>query len=40
VKKALAANAWVMESPASRRKSVLTPQMNDDAKVERSVRAT
>jgi hypothetical protein len=27
VKKALAANAWVMDSPASRRNNVLTPQI-------------
>jgi hypothetical protein len=33
VKKALAANASRFESPASRRKIVLIPQMNDAASV-------
>ena len=40
VKNAFAANAWVMVRPASSRKRVLIPQMNDDAKVESSVSAT
>src|SRR6267142_2751101 len=40
VKKALAANAWVMERPASSRKSVLIPQMKDEAKVASNVSAT
>ena len=37
VKKAFAVNASVMVRPASRRKSVLIPQMNDDANVDKSV---
>src|SRR5712691_7559762 len=38
VKKALAANASALFSPASSRKIVLIPQMNDDASVVSSVR--
>ena len=38
VKKALAVNAWVLSSPASSRKSVLMPQMNDAASVVKRVR--
>ena len=37
LKKALAAKASVLESPASSRKSVLTPQMNEAASVVSSV---
>src|SRR3970040_803566 len=39
VKKALAANASALLSPASSRKMVLMPQMNDEARVENRVRA-
>ena len=38
VKNALAANAWVLSSPASSRNRVLMPQMNDAARVVNSVR--
>jgi hypothetical protein len=38
VKKALAAKAAVTLRPASSRKSVLTPQINEAAKVVRRVR--
>ncbi len=38
VKKALAAKASVLLSPASSRKIVLMPQMNDDASVVSTVR--
>ncbi len=37
VKKALAANASVFESPASSRKIVLIPQMNEAARVLPSI---
>jgi hypothetical protein len=37
VKKALAANASALFRPASRRKRVLMPQMNEDASVLSSV---
>src|SRR5437660_2974520 len=40
VKNAFAAKASVMERPASSRKSVLIPQMKEEAKVESKVRAT
>ncbi len=33
VKKALAANAWVLSRPASSRNRVFTPQMNEAARV-------
>ena len=39
VKKALAANASAFDSPASSRKMVLMPQMNDEARVLISVSA-
>ncbi len=38
VKKAFAANASALESPASSRKIVLMPQMNDAASVFPSIR--
>ena len=38
VKKAFAANASAFESPASRRKIVLIPQMNEAASVLPSIR--
>ena len=40
VKNALAANACVFVSPASSKKRVFIPQMNDDARVESNVRRT
>ena len=40
VKKAFAAKALVTVSSASSRKSVLMPQMNEEANVERSVSVT
>jgi hypothetical protein len=40
VKKAFARNARVMLSPASSRKRVLIPRMNEAASVDRSVRVT
>src|SRR6202171_482954 len=40
VQKALAAKDWVMDRPASSRKSVLIPQMKDEAKVASNVSAT
>jgi hypothetical protein len=40
LKKALAANAPVTVSPASSRKRVLIPQMNEEAQVDRSVSVT
>src|SRR3989338_8118972 len=38
VKKALAAKAWALDSPAESRNRVLTPQIKEAAKVDSSIR--